>query len=359
MTQDEKYFVALSTFTQFGSVKIEALINYFESPERIWKASKSELVKTGLSERLVEEFCGHRDKFDLDDYLRKLAELRIEVITKSDPNYPFNLKSISNAPFVLYCKGKILPSDSTSIAVIGTRKMTNYGRDVAEHFTKSLVEFGVTIVSGLAFGVDSIAHETAILHKGRTIAVIGCGLDRIYPAGNLNLAKKIIENGAILSEYPLGYPAFRSNFAARNRIISGLSKGVLVVEGEKRSGTLLTASHAADQGRTVYAVPGSIFSVYSQASHYLIQNGAQIAVSPHDIIADIGATSVLSCEVHSVLPTDEIEEKIYSLLVSDSLHLDELSRIIGLRVSEVSQKLTVMELKGIVKHIGNGIYRKC
>lgn len=358
MTNEEKYYTALSTFTRFGSVRMELLLSYFNDPEKIWKASKAELLKVGLSTELVDAFCGHRNKIDLEKYLKRLKDLQVGVMVKNSPNYPINLKSIKDSPFILYFRGDVLPSDSLAIAVVGTRKMTSYGCDVTEHFTKSFVDFGITIVSGLARGVDSMAHETAVACKGRTIAVIGSGLDRIYPAENVGLAKIIAQNGAVVSEYPLGYPALRSNFAARNRIISGLSRGVLVVEGEEKSGTLLTASHAADQGKTVYAVPGSIFSIYSAASHFLIQNGAQIATSPHDIISDIG-TGNLSEEIYSVLPSDKIESNIYSILVSGPLHLDELSRATGLKVSEISGKLTIMELKGMIKHIGNGVYRKC
>jgi DNA processing protein len=356
---EKDYLIALSAFVPFGPVRLSLLLSYFKTAKKVWSLSLSDLAEVGIKERLALEFISFRDNFNIEAYLERLKKFGIDCVIKGEGNYPKNLAEIDSAPLVLYVKGTLKPSDKESVAIVGSRKMTSYGREVAEKFAYELSQAGVTIISGLARGIDTVAHKSALEGGGRTIAVVGSGLNRIYPPENTNLALSIAKNGALISEYPLDYPALRLNFAARNRIISGLSKIVLVVEGAEKSGTLLTASHAAEQGRTVFAVPGQITSPLSFAPHFLIQNGARIAFSPRDIISELDLQfKVDTAEVEKVMPKDKEEEKILLALESEPLHLDEIARICSFSVSLVSSKLIVMEMKGMVKSLGSGIYKK-
>ncbi len=208
----------------------------------------------------------------------------IEILTPLHKSYPENLKEIKDSPKILYFKGRILAKDSRAIAVVGSRKVSSYGQKITKFFVKALVQKGITIISGMAKGVDTVAHRSALEAGGRTIAVLGSGLDIIYPSENKRLAHEITERGALVSEFPLGTKPLAKNFLERNRLISGLSKGVLVIEGAKRSGTLSTASHAASQGREVFAVPGPIDSILSEAPNFLISQGATLATKPQDIL---------------------------------------------------------------------------
>ncbi len=284
---EREYLICVSTYVPLGPVRLSLLKSYFGSARKIWQANYSDLRQTGLSERLTSGLIKHRNRFNPEAYFARLKQNNITVLTQADFQYPANLLDLADAPALLYVKGKIKKADSKAIAVVGSRKMTVYGQAVTIKFCSDLVEKGITIVSGLARGVDTVAHETTLRSGGRTLAVLGCGLDRIYPPENGLLANKICQNGALISEYPLGYPPAPVNFAARNRIISGLAKGVLVVEGAARSGTLLTASHAAEQGRTVFAVPGQIFSPLSEAPFFLIKSGAKMVTQTNDILEEL------------------------------------------------------------------------
>ncbi len=335
------------------------MLSYFGSARKVWNASSSLLAGVGLKDKLVAEFVEFRKKFDPAEYFRRIDRMGISVVLKSDREYPKNLLETDSCPLVLYVLGKLSDEDENSVAIVGSRKMTSYGKEVAEMFSSELARVGITIVSGLARGIDTVAHKSTIEVGGRTIAVLGCGLDLIYPPENRGLALEISKSGAVISEFPLGYPALRPNFAFRNRIISGLSKAVVVVEGERKSGTLLTASHAAEQGRTVFAIPGQITSPMSQASSFLIKNGAKVAFSPSDVLEELDFQFKLDKkEVLKIAPEDEVESLIIDVLSREPLHLDEIARISGLEVSLISAKLSLMEMKGLVKNIGGGEYRK-
>lgn len=355
---DKDYLVALSAFTSFGPSRLSLLLSYFKEARKVWNLSLSELLEVGLKEKLASEFISFRDKFDIKAYLKRLNDLGIRCVFKGEKNYPSNLSAIDSAPLTLYVKGNLIPSDINAVAIVGSRKMTSYGKEVAEKFAFELAQTGLTIVSGLARGIDTVAHKSALEAGGRTIAVVGSGLNKIYPPENAKLALEIENNGAIVSEYPLDYPALRINFAARNRIISGLAEAILVIEGAEKSGTLLTASHAANQGKTVFAIPGQITSPLSFVPHLLIQNGAKIAFSPRDVIEELDIEfKVNKEEVARVIPDDSDEEEIISALKNEPLHLDEIARICRLPVSLVSSKLVVMEIKGMVKNLGGNIYK--
>lgn len=352
--------VSLSSFIPFGPARIKLLLSYFKSAKKVWAASPKKLIKIGLGEKRTSEFLQHREKFDPKEYFNRLKKLKISVVTLKDKNYPENLRDLSDAPMVLYLKGNAKSLESDAIAVVGSRKMTSYGREITEKFAGELASFGITIVSGLARGIDTVAHKSALGTGGKTVAVLGCGLDSVYPPENFKLADEIVKkDGALISEYPLGYPALPINFASRNRIISGLSKAILVIEGAEKSGTLLTASAAADQGRAVFAIPGQITSPLSAAPLYLIKNGAKMATNVSDILEEIDLQIKVDREVvERIMPTTSEEEKILSFLENEPLHLDELVRISSIDISILSARLTVMELKGMVKNMGAGVYRK-
>lgn len=356
---EKEYLIALSGFVPFGPKRLSLLMKYFGSSELAYKASIQELSAIGLSEKMISDFDLYRNSFDESKYFLKIEERNIDIVTIFEDGYPECLKEIDSAPFVLYVRGKITSQDKNAIAIVGSRKMTTYGREVAKKFTEGLTDAGVTIVSGLARGVDAVAHATAISNGGRTIAVLAGGIDDIYPPENISLANNIVASGsALISEFPLGYPHLPHNFVYRNRIVSGLSRGVLVVQGRLKSGTLTTAKHASEQGRDVFAVPGDITNPLSEAPNYLLQNGAKIAVSPNDILSELGETFMLDTkEREKVLPELGLETDIVGFLSNSETHLDELVRMIGASVHEVSATLTIMEMKGIVKSVGDGVYR--
>jgi DNA processing protein len=291
---EKQYLVLLSSFVPFGTVRLNLLLDYFKSAKNVWLAPKEKLLLVGLKEGFVEKFLSYKKNLNEKEYFFRLKKLGVSYVTRQENLYPENLEEIEDAPYTLYFKGR-LKRKETAVAIVGTRKMTTYGEEVAKEFASKLAKKGITIVSGLARGVDSAAHKAALEVKGRTIAVLPCGLTRVYPSENEYLAREIVtKGGALVSEYPLDFPITRENFRQRNRIISGLVEIVVVVEGEKKSGTLITASAAANQGRTVFAVPGQITSILSQAPHFLIQNGARIAFGVDDILEELKTPFVIS-----------------------------------------------------------------
>lgn len=292
MDQERKYWVAFSVFPGIGPVRFRLLLDYFGSASAAWKAKPEALRTINLGSKLTEEFLAFRNTFPLDEYLTRLEKLNVHVLTLEDPRYPKRLKEIPDAPFVLYVKAKPakekLNLDRT-IAVVGTRKITRYGREVTMRIVEGLVSYGFTIVSGLAYGVDAAAHQAALDAGGKTIAVLGCGIDIIAPSSNARLYRAIGEEGggAIVSEMPLGLRPNKGLFPARNRIISGLSMGVVVTEGADDSGALITARNAGEQGREVFAVPGPITSAYSRGPAKLIKQGAKLVERVEDILEEL------------------------------------------------------------------------
>lgn len=279
-------------FPGIGPVRFSHMYTYFGSAKRAWGAPVSELVSAGLPQRIASEFHSFRRSFDIPGYVAKLASLGVVALPLTHPKYPALLKEISDPPFVLYVKGKktATPIDMTrTIGVVGTREVTAYGREVTRTLVSDLVSLGFTIVSGLARGVDTVAHETALEAGGKTIAVLGCGIDIVAPESNAYLYRAISEGGgAIVSEMPLGMRPSKGLFVARNRIISGLSLGVVVTEGAYDSGALITARNAGEQGREVFAVPGPVTSAFSRAPAKLLKNGAKLVESAQDIIEELG-----------------------------------------------------------------------
>jgi DNA processing protein len=358
--QEYEYHVALSTFVLFGPVRIKLLLKYFGSAKKVWTANKNELLNTGLKENLVNKFLDHRSKFDARSYFATLKKFDVNAVTVYDKEYPANLKEITDAPNVLYVKGVLKKTDSRSVAIVGTRLMTTYGREVAQKFAGELSRFGITIISGLALGIDAAAQRAALSAGGRTISVLASGLDIISPLSNKSLALEFIKNsGAIVSEYPLGHVPMPYEFPVRDRLISGMSKAVIVIEGRMKSGTFYTVSAAADQGRPVFAVPGPITSPASEGPNYLIQTGGKLITSAKDVIDELNLELSVNPEtLEKVMPESPEEVKLIAALAVEPLHLDEVVRITGIKTAEVSARLTIMEIKGMVKNMGEGVYKK-
>jgi DNA processing protein len=273
------------------------------------------------------------------------------------PEYPDRLRNIYHPPPVLYQQGMLATADEWSVAVVGTRRATVYGKEAARYIAGELARAGVTVVSGLARGIDTVAHQAALDAGGRTIAVLGSGVDVVYPAENRRLMQRIVEQGALLSEYTLGAPPEASNFPPRNRIISGLSLGVVIVEAGERSGALITADYAAEHGREVFAAPGNMFNKSSKGCNRLIQQGAKLVLDIKDVLEELNLNMVAQqLELQAVVPENETESLLLSFLSSEPLHVDEIIRQAALPVSEVSSALALMELKGLVRQVGGMNY---
>lgn len=280
MDDEKKCWVGFSVFPGIGPVRFRQLLEKFGSARIAWE------------QPLSDKFIYFKKTFDIEHYLERLQKFHVSILTLNDPKYPKLLKEISDPPFLLYIRGINTGEPinlQKTIAVVGTRNITRYGEEVTRKIVGDLVSYGFTIVSGLAYGIDAVAHQTAIDCGGKTIAVLGCGIDIIHPPSNARLYRDISEGGfgAVVSEMPLGLRPDKGLFVVRNRIISGLSLGVLVIEGAEDSGTMITARYAAEQGREVFAVPGPITSIYSKGTAKLLKNGAKLVESAEDIIEEM------------------------------------------------------------------------
>jgi DNA processing protein len=347
------YYLGFNLINGIGPVRTNRLIELFGSVEAAWKASHSELLHAGLDSRSTEQLLTKRRSFDLEALLEDALKQGIQVICREDPDYPSLLSHVPNPPPLLYVRGTLHPNDQWALAVVGTRKPSNYGREVTRRFVEELCHAGITIVSGLALGIDTIAHSTALEAGGRTIAVLGCGVDISYPERNHQLAQQICEQGALVSDYPIGTKPIANNFPPRNRIISGLSLGTLVVEAGQRSGSLITVDFALEQGREVYAVPGQIYNGPSMGTNELIRSGASLASSPQIILDDLNlAGAMVQQEIADIVPHDPIEAEILKWLSPNPIHIDELGRASGLSSSQLLAALSMLELKGSVRQLG-------
>lgn len=357
---EERYWLGFSRVAGIGAVRLRRLTSYFDGLAQAWRAGAADLLAAGLEPKLVERTLALRAGLNLDREMERLEKLGISVLIQGGPDYPARLAQVENAPPLLYCKGQLTERDELALAVVGTRQATAYGRQATSQLCTELAAQCITIVSGLAKGIDTIAHRAALEAGGRTVAVLGCGLDIIYPPENQSLATQIIENGAMLSEYAPGTQPEAANFPPRNRIVSGMSLGVLVIEAGAKSGALITSDFANEQGRDVYALPGSIFSRMSDGPNRLIRQGARPVTSAADILEDLQLNQFTDpTEVQELQGDDDVERALLRLLNSGSgeaLHIDELGRGTGLPIAAVSSTLTLMELKGTVKHLGGMKY---
>lgn len=355
--EDKRYWVGFTLVKGIGAVRLQALIDHFGDIATAWNASPFDLVAAGLSRKLAERVVQLRKDVDLDDYLDRVEKNSIKIFTWNDVGYPAHLKEIDQPPPVIYMRGDVTQEDAWAVGIVGTRAVTPYGRQVTEELATILAQNGVTVVSGLARGVDAIAHNTALKAGGRTIAVLGSGLDKIYPPEHRPLAEKIYQHGAVISDYPPGTPPESANFPPRNRIISGLSLAVVVVEAGEISGALITADFAVDQGRDVFAVPGLVYAPQSKGTNRLIANGARILLQPSDVLEALDLTrNIERREIRRVVPTDATEAALLSYLGALPVHVDDIRAQLNLPVEKISAALTMMELKGMVRQVGGMNY---
>lgn len=353
------YLLALHSIDGLGPIRLKAILDFFKDPKLAWEANGQEFIKIGIYKNVVDLFLQTRKTLDPLEFVESIQNSGIKWLTIFDENYPKSLSQIYDPPTVIYYKGEILPSDENAIGIVGTRKITGYGKTVTEFFTKGLVNAGLTIVSGLARGVDTQAHKTALAENGRTIAVLGGGLNNIFPYENINLAKEIASGfGAVISEFPPDYPSLPGNFPSRNRVISGLSKAVLVTEAAVDSGSLITARVAIEQGKDVFAVPGPITSFLSQGPLDLIKTGATPVSNPDEILDELGINKSQKSKVKNYQDLSEEEKKVLEILENETMHLDEIGRILNYPSSKVSSLLLRMEISGKILSLGSGNYCK-
>ena len=350
---DVRYWIGFNRVIGIGPAKVRALIDHFGDLDTAWQAEPYDLKEAGLDRRSIENLFTTRAKIDLDQETDRVEKAGARVMIWDDADYPPLLKNLPDAPPVLYIKGQLNTADREwTVAIVGTRRATAYGRQVTEMLATDLVHNGITIVSGLARGIDAYAHEAALRAGGRTLGVLACGIDQVYPPEHAKLAARMIEHGALLTEAPCGSPPEGGNFPARNRIISGLSLGTIVVEAAETSGALITSDRALEQGREVFAVPGHIFAKSSLGTHRLLKEGATLVTSAQDVLEALNLKMVTAhSEARAVIPEDPTEAKLFTLLSSEPTHIDYLVRESGLPVAQVSSTLALMELKGMIRQI--------
>lgn len=358
--ESRKYLIALSHFPKFGAKSLAKLIKHFPELSDSLKSSLSNLVNAGITEKIASEFIDFRKNICPDKIFEKLIKEKIETATVFDDDYPILLKEIYDPPLLLYYKGILSVPDEIVFAIVGTRCLTSYGQRITEKITSELAQNGFTIASGLALGIDTLAHNTIVDLKKRTIAVLGTGIDdrSLYPRSNRYLAENIIKNGgALISEFPLGTAPLRHHFPQRNRVIAGLSIGTLVIEAGEKSGALITARFALENNREVFAVPGSVFSPVSIGPNNLIKQGAKSVTTTNDILETLDFKAINAyINNKKIIPESEEEKIVLSLLNHEPKHINDIIRLSRLKSSQISSTLVLMEIKGLIKNLGNLYY---
>lgn len=358
---DHIYYNAFNLIPQIGPLRFKKLQGHFGAMKNAWKnATMREFERAGLEKEVIEKIMEKRKEISPEKEFEKLEKEGITIITISDDSYPSRLKEIPSAPALLCVKGEI-KKDEIIVAIVGSRKVSLYGKQAASQLSRELSQTGITIASGMALGIDGIAHRECLKLKNRTIAVLGSGIDKnsIYPSSNRQIAEEIISNGgAIISEYPVGTPPLKQHFPARNRIISGLSLGVLIVEAAESSGALITARFALEQNREVFAVPGNIYSKNSEGTNNLIKLGAKLVSKTEDILEELNLNAAIeTTKAREIIPDNEEEALILENLSKDEpIHIDNLAKLAKMNVTAVSGLLTLMEIKGKVKNVGGMRY---
>ncbi len=350
------YWIALRFVFGVGNVNYKNLINHFRSPENVFHADPRELEQVeGVTAKAIESIKAFKPGSDVQRELDLIEKNSVTVITLKDPAYPESLKNIYDPPPFLYVKGEITKQDDNAFAIVGSRNASEYGTLATDRISRELAAHGLTIVSGMARGIDSCAHTGALAAKGRTIAVLGSGIDVIYPSENRKLYESIVVHGAVISEFPIGTEPLAYNFPARNRIISGLSLGVLVVEASLNSGSLITARLALEQGRDVFAVPGNVLAYKSKGTHKLLKDGAKLVESAQDILEEIRLKAPVEEQQEerreAPVALDQESLLVYRILSEEALHIDEVILKTGLSSSHVSSLLLDLELNGLIKQL--------
>lgn len=359
---DLKYYIAFNQDQDLGARTMQKLLHHFSSMDEAWHADVKKYQKCLFPEKIINKIMALKAKIDPNEELKKVEKLNIRVISVNDPQYPHLLKEIPDPPALLYIRGELLPQDKLSVAVVGAREYTYYGRQALEKLVPPLVESGITIVSGLALGIDGYAHREALkVNNARTIAVLPTGVDRVYPACHKNLAQEIINGrGAVISEFALGTPSLPSNFPVRNRIIAGMSLATLVIEASIKSGSFITAKAALDYNREVLSVPGSIFNNKSEGTNGLIKMGAKMVTSVDDIFDELNIDIIKQEDkVKQIIADSYEEEQILSVLDREEAeHVDKIAKLINIDISVINSTLVMMEMKGKVRNIGGNLYIK-
>ncbi len=355
MPSDLPYWLGLVRFRPFGAIRLAKLHDAFPSMREAFFASADELIRAGIPKDASELFIASRSGIHPEEELASLTRAEVKVVTILNPSYPSRLKTIHDPPAVLFLRGEFPDHSRPHIAVVGSRKATPYGAFATRTLVEPLAASGAVIVSGLAYGIDALAHAACLEAGGTTLAVLAGGLDYIYPSQNRALAEKILKSGgALLSEFPLGIPSLKQHFPFRNRIIAGLSDGTLVVEAAERSGSLITAQAALEAGREVYAVPGPIDSPVSVGPNNLIKMGATPATKPSDILPNIEPEK----KPEPTFATEE-ERRIFACLAPhEPCHVDELSVRLSLPAEHLNRLMTLMEMNGAIRHTGGGYYTR-
>lgn len=357
MEQCEAYIV-LNMIEGLGPVSVRRMIDVLGSPKAILEADREELMAArGVGEKLALKIIVQRDSIDVTEEIEKAADFGARIVTPLDDEYPEALKAIHDPPLALYIRGRFLPEDAKALAIVGSRSTSHYGLSAADRLAYQLGRVGFTVVSGLARGTDTAAHSGALKSSGRTIAVLGGAIDCLYPPENAELSNRIAKRGAVVSEYPMGRQADRMTFPYRNRIISGMSMGVLLIESAVRGGAMHTADAAMEQGRTVFALPGRIDSPGSRGPHHLIKNGAKLVESLDDILEEyeflIPPAEITRPEsavsARPNVPMTETESKIVEALWHEPLDVDSLARETGLKSHELSGILLGLEMKRVLR----------
>lgn len=360
LTKQQKYYLALNMTEGLGTILISRLLKHFPSCEHIFQASREELIHVaGVTVRVAEKIKSVLDSKEFTDELNSIEKEKIQILCLNDTDYPTILREIYDPPCVLYIKGNLSLLNDICIAVVGCRRASFYGMQQAEHISRNLSNRGICVVSGLARGIDTAAHKGAIKGSGKTIAVLGSGIKKIYPPENSNLFKKITEVGAVISEFPMHTIPHKGNFPRRNRIISGLSRGVVVVEAAQRSGSLITANLALSQNREVFAVPGTANSVNAKGTNKLIKEGAKLVENVDDIIEELNIDIYLTEQgkdnlLSSPFPEESFSQEaksLFRILSNEPMHIDLLIKNSNLSASCVYKNLLELQLKGVITEI--------
>lgn len=355
-----QYYYGFNLVPGIGPTRLAKLIEQCGSITAAWHATPADLLAAGIDARSSAALHQIRTSVDLAEQVAELAADGVQLICVADIGYPRLLAGIPNAPPLLYVRGDLTPTDDWAVAVVGTRSPTTYGKEATRAIVSEMARRGVTIVSGLAIGIDAMAHIAALEAGGRTLAVLGSGIDQIYPERNRALAEQIMQQGALISDYSPGTKPMAANFPPRNRIISGLALGTLVVEAGEKSGSLITVAFALEHGREVFAVPGSIFSRASKGTHHLLREGATVATCADDILDALNlATAPVQQEIALALfdeLDDATENALMQHLSAEPQHIDLLTRACGLPAATVSATLAMLELKGYARQVGQMEY---
>jgi DNA processing protein len=354
-----KYWVGFNKVPGIGPMRLKQIMESVGDVEAAWHASSQELRQIGLGPKTIRDFIRIRAEIDLDAELERIQSKGYKIVSWESVDYPVRLQEIDSPPPVLYVWGDFTPDDRWAVAIVGTRRMSAYGESLTQEIASALAVNGITVVSGMARGIDGVAHRSALSNEGRTIAVLGSGLDQLYPPEHRRLAKDISENGAVVTDYPLGTRPEGRNFPPRNRIISGLALVVVIIEAGEGSGALITAHFAADQGREVFAVPGNIHSKNSIGTNKLIRDGATPLLSVEDVLEALNFDVIVRHELISdFIPEDDVERLVYERLSFEPIHVDVIQAECGLPVSKITSSLAMLELKGRVRQVGGMQYVK-